>query len=256
MLPTKTDFTKEELEFIINNATALILKNRLTGINLIYSEDTPLPDEKIIIHYLQDSEAQIEFIINEIKKRYEDTNTKVVPRFTFYRFMQEYTKKLDFRKTYGKATFLDDKLNIISIEEVVKKPTDLIVCNEEKDLLVYGLSDEDIVDLAEDIIDIDPKGPSRWLDLAIIIKDNGLLKNIDRYVRKDYASIKMRHSEFYSIIHDAKTKRYLRTYVSKICNNLRDKKGITISQGSLLIVESQINKDLNDYIAKNITGDR
>ena len=130
MLFQNTDFTRKELEFIIENSMQLISNGTITGINLISSENKPLPDSRIIVHYLQDSDEQISEIEKTISDLFPNIETMVVPRYTFYILDEKYIQKPNFKQEYNKAKFLNKKLNEIDIKNVIEYPKEYILCNQ------------------------------------------------------------------------------------------------------------------------------
>ncbi len=247
-----TDFNKSEFELIVSTALDLISKRKLTAINHIHSKEKPLPKNKITIHYLQDYEDQIQNTQNKILQKFPFINSLITPRNTFYRLDPIYTKKPNFIEEYKNAIFLDSQLHDVSIEDVIENPNQKIISNNELDLLIDGLQNKDILIFLNALMQIDKEGPHPWIDFAIIVKDDGSIKTLKDFVRKDYASIRKGNSEFYSVLPNDKSKNYLNDYVAKICKTIKDRKGIKIHCGSLLISKSFINKEFSRYIEVNI----
>jgi len=246
----KCDFSREDLEIIITAALDLISKKELTAINLIHSKKGDLPTNKIIIHHLQSSLKHLKHIQLEVKKRYQDANFLLAPRFTFYKFEPEYLNKPNFQEDYKGAKFFNSKLELIDINTLHKNPEGKIVANEELDLLIFGLNAQATANLAELLVALENKGPSPWLDPAIIIKDKGIIQSIYGYVRKDYASLVKKGSEFYSVLPKRGRKAILR-HINDLCWNIKGSK-LKIKEDSLLISKAFINSELNEYIKRNI----
>jgi hypothetical protein len=78
----QNDFGAEEIKEISKRTMQLIICQYLTGINFIRSE-IELPKTAVIIHYLHDSEKQIDFVLDELKKvgSYE---SMILPRHAQY----------------------------------------------------------------------------------------------------------------------------------------------------------------------------
>lgn len=240
-------FTESEQKEITKQALRLVKCGYLTGVNFIHSEQ-PLPDTAVIVHYLQDSKSQIDFVAEELKK-FGKLEPLILPRKTHYVLDPQYAAKGNFRKEYARATFLDEELSPKPIGEVVKNPQGTIVLSEEIDMLI-PLPSGDISALVAHIQKSDKAGPERWLHPALIVKGSAPVPVVPGFVAKDYASLSRPNGEFYSIVADEQRKQRLRKRLEKICQELR---GTTaVSQGSVLWFPSQINPELETYINENL----
>lgn len=244
----RVDFDEEERKEITRQALQLVKRGYLTGVNFIHSE-SPLPKTAVIIHYLQDSQSQIDFMCGELKK-FGTLDILLLPRLTQYLFDPVYVKKPSFWKEYKHAQFVDEHLRPKSIEEVAQHPEGTIVLNNEHDVLI-PLESGNITKLVKYIQEADRSGPSRWLHPAIIVKGNMPVPIVPEFVMKDYASVSRSHAEFYSLVADEQRKQRLLKRLEAICQQLQTSTQAQLLQDAVLLSPSQINPELDSYINEN-----
>ena len=247
------EYFNEEEKKIIGNIAALLMQNGyFTAFNFIESE-TPLPDNSIIIHYLQDSKEQIEYLKTKLiqKFSYDEKELSVVPRLTYYILDPKYVKKPRFKDEYKDAKFFDEKFDLVDIEEVIANPSNKVTCSEELDFLIPVESENDIGNLALFIKNIEKIGPEPWLDPAIIIRSKITHMRLEGFIRKHYCSIRKTNAEFYSIIFDDKRKKMLEKYLSCVCNKVSAEQ-LSFGMNSVMFLRGDINKQLHDYMKRNI----
>ncbi len=156
------EFSNVEVESILGQVSRLAQRGYFTGINFIASEQ-PLPSSAILVHFLQDSERQIDYVINE-----SGISGIVVSRIAIYRVDPKYFGKPEFRDEYKNAVFFDEQSKQITIEDAISKKKGVIVEHPEFDLLVPLLA-ENLEKTVLTICDANKKGPVPWIDPAIII---------------------------------------------------------------------------------------
>lgn len=242
-------FSDEETKEVVKNALGLMRKGFITGINLIKA-DKALPTTSVIIHYLQDSNKHLDFVIEEIKK-FGVKDKLIVPRFTYYFLDEDYTEKEDFLDEYKNAKFLDEKnLSSKNINEVIQNPKDTIIETTELDLIIPAEKDN-IQSLVSKIQQADKIGPKKWMDPVIIVKGNASFPVAPGFVSKDYMSLGRENEEFYSIVVDKRKKRILKKKIDKICEKIRFEAKTSLGENSIVYVPSQINSEFERYIKRN-----
>ncbi|MBI2671889.1 hypothetical protein HYX16_03065 [Candidatus Woesearchaeota archaeon] len=94
-------------------------------------------------------------------------------------------------------------------------------------------------------------GSERWLHPVIIIKGEAVYPIAQGFVRKDYASLSRKKSEFYSIVLNKKKKRKLQLELDKICKKIRSDTDTSLGKDSVIYFPSQINQEFETYIREN-----
>lgn len=239
------EFTDEEFKEILKRSTDLVKRGYFTGINFIQS-DTNLPDESIVIHFLQDSRPHLEQIVKNIKFSYQ-----IVPRFTYYNIDLKYLDKKDFKDEYKDAEFYDENFNFVPLTRVIKNPPkEINVANNELDLIIPSNGNH-LADLVIKIREADETGPFPWVDPVIIIRTKELFETLPGFENMMYyVGIMREKEEFYTIIHESSRALALKKYLGKVCKEIPQIG--KLNEKSITFNLSQINKEFFDYIVKNI----
>ena len=239
------EFGDEEFKEILKRSAKLVERGYFTGINFIQS-NISLPNESIVIHFLQDSRPHLEQIVKNIEFPYQ-----IVPRFTYYRMDRKYLDKKDFKNEYKDAQFYDENFNPVSLIGVIENPPkEINVANNELDLII-PLSGNHLSDLVITIQEADDTGPFPLVDPVIIIQTKKLFETLPGFENMmHYVGIMREKEEFYTIIHENSRALALKKYLSKICKEIPQIG--KLNEKSITFDLSQINKEFFDYIVKNI----
>jgi len=234
------DFTNEEFMLGLREGVKLTANGYLSSWNFIYSRDA-LPKGRLIVHYLQEHEEQIEFIKSRMENKFFCKSLDT-PRYTTFILDPIYVQEREFRRDYANAIFFDEEMNRVDIEEIVRNPNNKRVMRRERDL-VLDLSQ--IVDIKEVLIylkESDEQGPEPWIDAAMIVLPEDTNIEVPIFVPKRFFSISREHSEFYSVVYDDERRIALEAQLDRFKNLKNESR----------MVASLINQELNEYMARNL----
>ena len=236
------DFSQAEFKRIFRAGLDFIERGYLTGLSFIYSEER-LPETRVVAHYPQESDEQIEFVKRRVIKKFSCTATPPLPRHAAYVLDPKYTEKRSFKKDYDGARFVDKNLKEYSIDDVVTSPRNKFVTRTEQDLIFdfEGVADIDLA--AGYLMAVDKAGLKPWTDsVIIIVPEEGINIHSDFLLIKHYISIRRGGSEFYSIVFDNRRCLALNRQLHRF--------GTT--KNELKRVDSLINVEFNAYMKKNL----
>lgn len=233
------EFSDEEFKAIIERSKYLIRRGYFTGINFLQA-DLNLPQTIIIVHYLHDSQEQIKVV-----KKVVPNPCIIAPRLTYYLLKQNYFQKPNFREEYEHSTFLDNNFIEISINEAIRNPHDVAVCNKELDLVVPVYNPRTLTNIITKIVEADRAGPMRWIDPVIIVRTNISLTNLEGFVDKYFVSLSRGSEEFYAILNDKRKMKALESYLDKLCETTKIGE---IIRSDIVFSSSKVNKDFAYYL--------
>lgn len=238
------EFSNVELEAILSHILRLAQRGYFTGINFISSEQ-PLPTSVILVHFLQDSARQIEYV-----RSMSCVSGMVVPRVAIYRVDTTYFDKPDFRDEYKNAVFFDEQFKPISIDDAISQKKGVIVENQEFDLLVPLLA-ENLEKTVLAIGEADKKGPAPFVDPAIIIHSANNLPVIPGFQTDlHFTAVSGIKEQFYAVITDEQRLLSLKRYLKSICT--KDGCPGKLTENAIVFFPSQVNKKFVDYMIKNL----
>jgi|SRR3989344_5920939 len=128
----RDSFTEEEERLIVSTAIKLIYSGFFTAFNKI-NINPKLSLNSIIVHYLQDSNQQIDYVLKKLKEIDSQLlkDAIVSPRESYYLLDEIYTEKPNFEREYKDAIFIDGSNNRINAGEIKKNPKGILACNKE-----------------------------------------------------------------------------------------------------------------------------
>ncbi len=238
------EFSKAELKAILSHVSRLAQRGYFTGINFISSEQ-PLPSSAILVHFLQDSEKQIDYV-----RSASGVSGIMVPRVAIYRVDPKYFDKPEFREEYKNAVFFDEQSKPMNIEDAISKKKGVIVEHPEFDLLVPLLA-ETLEKTVLTICEANKNGPAPWVDPAIIIHSTNNLPIIPGFhANLHFTAVLGVKEAFYTVLTDEQRLQSLKRYLKSICT--KDGCPGKLTENTIAFFPSQINKEFLDYMIKNL----
>ena len=242
MREMQSDFDVEDLQEIRKHAHNLISRGYFTGFNIVRSNST-LPSAAIVLHFLHDNQAQIDYVIQNTKL----TDFQILPRETAYLFDLVYAKKPGFEKEYANAQFIGPDGRFIPISEIKnQKIAPLVIANELD--LIAPLNAQTLEKTIEDLESIKKTGPDPWIHPVIIIKSLTPCKSVPGFIEQvKYVCVSKDKDEAYTLVENEKCS-HLRKYVDKfICI-----KDLGKSRPNVVVFHpSQVNKEFFEYMLAN-----
>jgi|GEM_PF-3717206 len=237
------DFNEREKRIVIANGLDLIKDGYVTGFNYLNSEK-PLPDNALLIHYLHDSQIQIDYVKKE--GGFSDDDFRQVRRFTYYMLDPNWMKKPEFASEYSAAKFFDLFGNLKSLDDALKNPFDTFIESTEWDVIV-PVSNADVSSVAQRIYDAERKGPLKWMTPAIIARGVEV-PELSGFSRAHYASLARQNSEFYSLVVGNLRKSKLRRKLKTVCADLKNEANVDLKKNSVLWLAGEINSEFGRYL--------
>ena len=244
MFEIKTNyFSKNEYNYIMSIARDFIANKKITGVNLIQSENS-LPQSAVIVHFLHDSKEHLDYFVKNINANYE-----ILPRYTYYLSKPEYFKKPEFKGEYKKAIFLNSYFEIIPIEEAIAKPLGVTIVNNELDLIIPVKKPSNLTNLIDIIREGNENGPFPWLDPVLIVKTEEVLKLKYNLNNTYFLSISREKEEFYTIINNKNMQMEIANFLENECK--------ISCVGNLIVSDivfkpSYVNKEFYKFIEDNL----
>ncbi|MBW2969981.1 hypothetical protein KY319_02550 [Candidatus Woesearchaeota archaeon] len=236
------NFSLDDLQEIRKHAHNLINRGYFTGFNIVHS-NSQLPSAAIVLHFLHDNQAQIEYVTKNTKL----TGFQILPRETAYMFDLIYTKKKGFEKEYANAKFIGPDGKFIPLSEVKNQKIAPLVVADELDL-ISPLNAQNLESTIEDLEEIKKQGPDPWIHPVIIIKSVAPCKKIPGFIEQvKYVCVSKHQDEAYALVENDKCS-HLQKYVDRfVCINELGK-----SRPNIVVFHpSQINKEFFEYMLAN-----
>ncbi len=234
------EFNPAEMRTVIDHMLRLYKRGHFTGANLIQN-DAALPLTGILVHFLHSQIPHLENI-----QKAADMEGKILSRQTFYRTDPKYHTKDEFWNDYANATFFDDDLTIIPLEDAWKMKKVLNVKNPEFDLLL-DLTQGNLEAVINRMQVRNDSLKTKWEDPVVIVKSPVKLASMPGFINElHFVSLTRGSEEFYVIVNDESRLKSLQSYLKKLCATPNCPS--TLSENAFAFHPSQVNKEFATYM--------